>query len=413
MNRPALIRHLLLKDLRFQRRWLALLWLLALLLPMGAGSISSGLVGTNAFMIGATGGFEFVYIVILIRIIQLDPPRRSIHFLATRPVDRFALFTSKVLFAAAFLLVPIWIETLGTMYALGMQFNLLDQMLFLIEVTISTAALFTVVAVPAFLLRKLTSVMMTIAGGAVLIGVASLVFADYVRRTSVTPPPNPTEFSYQLEHCRWLMSNMALAFSGSIVALFCYGKRPLRESIFALGGGLFLSLMLWLYWPINLSVFFSDRPSLMTNLAPALRDKIQFNIERLPGHPADVTGSGWNNIITENVGLRGGLSGLDAPYFFTQTGGEAEATLRSRLKLSSSYKDYSVYQGAVLGSGVVGDNLRQQLAGFTPMWGWPRRWQDEGFQAFHYLPDRYRDDDLTGVSIKGEVTFTILRMGRS
>jgi hypothetical protein len=37
MNRSALILHLLLKDLRFQRGWLALLWLLALLLPITAG----------------------------------------------------------------------------------------------------------------------------------------------------------------------------------------------------------------------------------------------------------------------------------------------------------------------------------------------------------------------------------------
>ncbi len=409
MNRPALIRHLLIKDLRHQRGWLAMLWLLALLLPIGARSISSGPVETNAFMIGAMGVFEFVYVMILIRVILLDPPGRSMRFLATRPVDWSVLLTSKVLFAGAFLLVPIWIESLGTMYALGMQFDLLDQVLFIVERTISAIALLTVAAVPTFFLRKLTSVMMAIAGGAVLIGIGSLVFADYIRRASVTPPPNPTEFSYQLDHCRWLMFNIGLAFTGAVGAISCYGKRPFKDSFAALGSGLFLSVLLWLYWPINLSVIFADQPRQVPELAPALRDKIRFNIERLPGHPANVTGSGWNNVTTENVDLFGGLSGLDAPYFFAQTGGEAEATLRSGRKLSSSYKGYGIYQGAVLGSGWVGDNLRQQLAGFTPMSGWPRRWQDEGFRAFHYLPDRYRDEDLTGVSIKGVVTFTVGR----
>ena len=315
MNRSALILHLLLKDLRFQRGWLALLWLLALLLPISAGYISPGPVGTNSFIIGATGGFEFIYVVILLRIIQLDYPGRGTHFLATRPVDWFSILACKVLFAGAFLVVPNWIATLGTMYALGIQFNLLDQALFLIEVTISTAALFAVVAVPAFFLRKLTSVIMTIVGGAILIGIGSLVFADYVRRTSVTPPPNPTEFSEQLKNCQWLMFHLGLAFTGAVVALFCYCKRPLRESFIALGSGVFLSLMLWLYWPINLSVIFSDQPPRVTDLTPALRDKIQFNIERLPGHPADVTGSGWNNIITENVDLHGGLSGWMRPIF--------------------------------------------------------------------------------------------------
>jgi len=285
MNRSALILHLLLKDLHFQRSWLALLWLLALLLPITAGYISPGPVGTNAFMMGTTGGFEFVCAVILLRIIQLDPPGRGTYFLATRPVDWFSLLASKILFAGAFLLIPNWIATLGTMYALGMQFNITDQALFLIEVTISTAALLTVVAVPAFFLRKLTSVMMIILGGALLIGIGSLVFADYVRRTSITPPPNPTEFSYQLDHCRRLMFNLGLAFTGVVAAFFCYGKRPLRESFIALGGGVFLSLMLWLCWPTNLSVIFSDQPPQVTDLTSALRNKIQFNIERLPGHP--------------------------------------------------------------------------------------------------------------------------------
>jgi hypothetical protein len=43
------------------------------------------------------------------------------------------------------------------------------------------------------------------------------------------------------------------------------------------------------------------------------------------------------------------------------------------------------------------------------MWAWPPRWQDGQIQAFNYLPNRYRDEDLTGVSIKGVVTFAIGR----
>ena len=287
---------------------------------------------TNAAVIGLAGGFDFVLLLLLVRLTQLDPPGRVVHFLATRPVGWGELLAGKVLFVALFLVVPVWIVTLGNILAVGFQCDFLDVVLALAEATIAAGALLALASIPALYLRQLTAVLLAGLCFILVSFIAGAVYQDYFYYYR-TASPDPTLDSEQLKNCRWLVFNGALVFTAALTALCCYRKAVPARSFAVLAASFFASLTLWLCWPVNLSRFFADQPAAPAELTPALRDKISFSLWKPLGFPqptySSVEGAAQNNrVVSEAVKLGIELKGMEPPYFALQTDYRAVATPR-------------------------------------------------------------------------------------
>ncbi len=409
MTTYTLVRHLVLKDLRHQRGWLILLWALAFVIPLSPALITpTAHHVADATSGGLVAGLYFLELLILIRVIQLDPPGRSASFLATRPIGWQGLLASKALFAGIFLLVPLCIVALG--YTAGFQCNFLDRVLYLVESTLFGGAILAIAAILACYFRTLTQVLMTTIGGAILLIITNLIYIQYFY-SSLGPPKFPTLGSEQLTHCKILVFDFALVLAAATTAFVRYRKASVVRSFIVSTAGTLLAIVLYHSWPFNLSTVFTEQPPHPAELAPELRDKISFNLWRPNGvtkpEQTQINGAGWNGYLTEHVQLGVEFRGIEPPYYVTQTGYRAEATLRSGHKISSDYNDTITHGGGMLETGGFGEDLREQIAGFTPASS--SRWSIYNIDIFGYPVERVRGEDLTGVSIGGVGTFEIRR----
>ncbi|HWB59709.1 MAG TPA: hypothetical protein VG733_09460, partial [Chthoniobacteraceae bacterium] len=108
-------------------------------------------------------------LVMLAWLIEIDAPGRRLHFLATRPVPWNVLLAEKAVFAAVFLLLPVWIAKMGTVFLLRIPVNATDVTLILVENTIRMAALMSAVALFASFFRNLWVVFLAMLGASALV----------------------------------------------------------------------------------------------------------------------------------------------------------------------------------------------------------------------------------------------------
>jgi len=404
MNRSSPVWHLLLKDLRYQRGWLALLWFLAVLLPFLAPLTVYDPAGTSSAMnpslIGAAGGFDFLLGLILIRVIQLDPPGRSVHFLATRPVSWQAILGGKIVFASLFLIVPVWIAKLGTVYLARIPFNSLDVVLCLIEITIEAGALLAVVVAFALFIRSLPLVFLSLLGYLLLGLVASTIWSDYSAHSHTLP----RYVDSTLNACRFLVWGLAFIVTVRVAALVRYRTKTAVPPLVILIAGFAFSWIVSAYWPYDLSRFFSDQPSTVAEVASPLRDNIRLTLTGREGVDGNYLEEGdWNGIRYFYLNHEVQLEGVEPPYFAKLADFQAEITLKSGRTIQSSYGGMALH-GVENG---INASLLQQMAGFTP--AFPPPWSRNIFEISNYRPEPLQNEDLTGASLKGMLTLEIRR----
>jgi hypothetical protein len=398
MNFSALLRHLLLKDVQHQRLILMLVWGYALLVPWTPElyEFHNG----NQYQVYYLLPLYAVILIGMIRLLQLDPPGRSVHFLITRPVRPSALLASKALFIVLFFFTPLLLSKLETVHILQISFNFLDAIFFTIETLIFSGAFFAVVALPALFLRKMTSALFFLIFGTVAFGVLTILYDQPRSRFSGTYyHPDP-----QLGACQWLMFELGLGMTLLAVAFVRYRWKSPVGPVGLLGGGLLLSYILLFHWPVRLDEFVSGQ--MFATVPSPLRDKLHF-----------VLGSHSTNQVTwkdstqiRSIALDASVYGLAAPYFAVQIGFHAEAP---EAGLSSSY-DYGVAHAdgnrlPLLPRGPSESSFQEQIAGFKP--DAPLSWDLYSFDIFDYILGPTSEDiNWYGKTIKGALTLEIRRM---
>jgi hypothetical protein len=372
MNTFALLRHLLLKDVHHQRLLLMLVWGYALLVPWTPGlyEFHNG----NQYQIYYLLPLYAVILIGTLRLLQLDPPGRSVHFLITRPVRPSALLASKALFIVLFFFMPLLISKLETVNILQISFNFLDMVFFTIETLIFSGAFFAVVALPALFLRKMTSALFFLIFGTVVFGVFTIAYDQPQSRFSgAYYHPDP-----QLGACQWLMFELGLGLTLLVVAFVRYRWKSPVGPVGLLGVGLLFSYILLFHWPARLDEFVSGQ--MFATVPSPLRDKLHF----VPGSHSTNQVTWKDGTQIRSIALDAAIYGLEAPYFAIQTGFHAEAP---EAGLSSSY-DYGVAHAdgnirPLLPFGASESSFQEQIAGFKP--DAPLPWDRYTFDIFDYI----------------------------
>ncbi len=400
MNSFALIRHLLAKDIRHQRALLICIWAYALLVPL--------LLPLYEFHNGTQ--FQFFYLnplytllmIVTIRTLQLDPPGRVIHFLATRPVPGLKVVAAKALFLGLLLFLPLLAAKLETVGMLQVSFSLLDMVCFLVETAIVAGAFFAVVAVPALFLRKLAAALLVLVFSTVGFVFAYLVFFNRVRSVFAEADYMPDP---QLGACQWLMFELGLAVTFLLGATVFYGRKAWPSAAALFVAGFLASVALLFFWPVRLDEIVSGE-RFATVPAP-LRDQLRLQ-------PDGAATGGWtvweNHIDIQALPQTFKIAGLQFPYYAVEKDFHAEAP---NFGLTSSF-DYGVLHGVGgMGSPFTGSYplvsaAQKQLAGFPPLQS------PEGnrytLDVFDYvLGPTAQPIHWEGHAIKGEMTLDIRR----
>ena len=240
MNTAALTRHLLLKDLRYQRGWIVLLWLVASMLPR-AICFAEGL-GRNESVYLITslcGGRVWLIMLGLIRIIRIDAPGREFHFLATRPVPWRVLLAGKGLFIAMFLLLPVWLVKIAVVHVVKIPVNFLDVVLLLAQNAICVGAFFAVVILFSLFLRSMPAIFAAMIGAAVVVAYGAVFVRELSRHHGVLPGLA----NIALDDCRLLMCFLVIGLTACVVAFFRYRSKSTVGPLCILAAGLAASAL--------------------------------------------------------------------------------------------------------------------------------------------------------------------------
>ena len=389
MNASALTRHLLIKDLRYQRGWLALFWLFALALPFIPHPQRAEFDHKITI---ATTGFLLLGVFVLVRLIHLDAPGRNFRFLATKPVSWRTLPGSKMIFAFACLLVPVWIAKLGVIGLAGIRVNRVDVASLLLENSVQVGAIIAAVALFAIFIRSTAGVFAAMCASAVLVFFGEAFFTERARDVQFMPEP----VDVTLSDSRRLVFCLGVIVTAGLVTLFRYRQKALLKPLCALAAGLAVSLAGANYWPYNLSTLFPDKPQGAAELSAAMRDQIKLTLTGKAGQSETNGGSG-NGGKSVAIEHQFKLVGVDPPYFAVLVDYHAEAALKSGQVIRSKY-------GHTGTTGGMSEAFLQRMAGFTPQ---PQDLRPDVFEVFNYQPNQHENQDLSGAIIKGLLTVEI------
>jgi hypothetical protein len=397
MNATSLTRHLLLKDMRHQQAWLALLWVFALVLPLAARLVNGN---SDGFMVLAEAGLFLLVFLVLGRLIRLDAPGREFNFLATRPVPWGVLLVEKALFIGLFLLIPVWIVKMGSVYMLGIPVSPTDATLVLVENTIHVAVLLAGVGLFALFFRSLWVVSLLVFGTVFLVAICGVYFMAY----SAGGGPGHGQMDMSLGSSKLLVFYIGIIATAGVVAILRYRLKSVLKPVGILAVGLALSVLLCRYWSCDLSRFFQNHPRNTGELASPLRDHITFALKDIKGGGNNFSGGTGNGIRYTTVTHEVSIEGVEPPYFATLVDYHAVATLKSGRTISAAFDP--VMSNAGRSEALQGAVVRQKVAGFASTLVYPG-WNPSALEIFNYLPDQYQNEDLTGATIKGELTLEI------
>ena len=400
MNDVTLTRHLLAKDLRHQRAWVALVWGFALLLPALARMADSNMTSVMPLVSGA---FFLLAIVTLGQLVQLDAPGRKLNFLATRPVPWNVLLAEKILFAVAFLLVPVWVAKMGILWLLGIPTPPAGVALLLIENTIHTGALMAGVALFACFFRNLWIVLLVI----IAAGLAILLFGAYFLMRSAYQGESGADGAPA-----GIADSRSLAFfvlfillaGATIVLRFRY--KTIFKPLCILVVGLALWIAVGRFWPWDLGRLIHGGQS-REELPAAVHDAIHFSLKDTR---ESSTGGSFNGVSHVTVQKEFDVTGVEPPYFISPAGYRSVATLKSGKTIRSEYDSENRSTGLMRWRApVTSDYMLQRAAGFKPASD-GRSWNPGMADVFDYTPSNYHGEDMAGATITGTLIFEVRKI---
>ncbi len=401
MTTGAAVRLIFIKD---ARRYV---WPLGMLLGIGlliaialfwretASVLYVALPALSPYLIG---------LFLAIDLIQLDWPGRDLRFLSTRPVPGEAVFFAKFLFLGLFLVISGWGFQELDYAVLRMPQQPLDHLCLLMETTIHFGAAIALVVLFALFLRKNSHVLFALG----LFFMAILLFA-YLRVifpgvAMAAPDLNPAQLW-------WGALIRLLGWCGFIgvvmvAAVLRYRTRRFGLPLALVIGGIILDLIIC----VGTAKIGESRmaPDRATNIPAHLRGNI-----RLTNYPSGQQAEqmAWNSGIVYHTVVRGpSVECVEPPYYYRVIGSKATATFRSGKIIHSVVEQTQIAPAQDIGSlmglpfeaDVIG--VRSAVPGVS--YGKP----GITLRAFTYLPSRLpAGEDLTGVTIKGEVQLGIHR----
>lgn len=404
MNATSLTLHLLIKDLRHQRWWLALLWAFALALPfmlpsrLIAGHPELGLDRRGALVVGAL----FVLILTAFaQAVRLDAPGRRVHFLATRPVPYPALLAEKFLFAAVLLMVPLWLARLEVIWLMKIPVDALDVALLLLETTLFTGGLLAGVMLVSLFVRSLPAILASMGIGFMLVMAAdSLVESHWQLASRLWP------FYTPLSRCCFLLFYIIIMATAGAAAIALYRRRPRRAAPVVVAAGILLAAAGWWFWPYDFSRLV---PGDSRSFGPVPADLAM-------GIKLTLTGKeGEMNNRVQGLAIENGehysilshdlsMAGVEPPWFYRMVDYHAVATLKSGATIHSSYEDVHAH-GMV---GGMGDAYLAKVAGVQSTD--EIKWDVGALEIFNFFPGRYKQEDLADAHIEGVITLEIRKV---
>src|ERR1700677_3276057 len=264
------VRHLILKEVRYQRARLLLIWLMVYLLPLTnffqnehfnelAATFKSGMIILLGLLIVLTW----------VSSILLDPTYGSDRFLTTRPLKWKLLLVSEILFVGLLLWIRVIIFRLAILWATHVQLSYQDQAFYIFESTLFFLAAAAPFVLTALFFRRLIAVILFIGGSVIvgyIFGILWSVGCDTFNLNSVCLPPTVAgapdgdpHLAVSLRISSFLVVCAILAVTMVPVAMLRYWKPALPVPLTVVFAGLFLCLAYDTYWPYALTQIASDQ----------------------------------------------------------------------------------------------------------------------------------------------------------
>jgi hypothetical protein len=340
-------------------------------------------------------------------VIQLDWPSRGLQFISTRPVPGEALFFAKFLYPGLFLILGTWgFQELDYAFA-GLPFGPLDHLFLLIESAIHSGTAVAFVALFALFLRKKSHIFYW-AFGLYVLTILAVDFAGIIF-------PSIAATSHGLNHAQLWWNGLVVLFgmSGFIgvamfTALLRYRTRRFGLPFIFVIGASILDLVICLgAIRIGEGRLAHDRTG---KLPPHLREQIHFTNDASSQQGEQPDHTEWNVRDIYQTVPGSNIEGIEAPYYCRILGSQSIATLRSGKTFRSAADQAPMIPGEDFGdmryvpfqAKVIG--VSQAASGVT--YNKP----ETRLPAFTYLTSRLpAGEDLTGVTIKGDVRLEIHR----
>ena len=400
MSMLAYIRGVFLKDLRVFRVHLLVLLALGIWVENPVFPHSEDFPGSIA-------AFVLMEYVLLVLVIQLDPVGREFRFLQTRPVPGPAIGLAKALFAGLFLLLPILLTQEWHLAAAQVPMPLSDHFILALETFSVLSAGFCAVALIAGLCRTPRAVLISLA---IIIGVPILgieFWRSFMGPLPTIPHSQRVDHG-QLDSLRDLLWRTVLAVSCLIAIGVRYRTKGFRWPLGIAVVGIALSLLAsFCQW--NFARSLQEQGKMQALLSPEALARIHMTVlpsgNGTPTYKVNPVGS-YGGVAGESVLQQVRMDGVPMPYFVQTIDYHATITLRSGKKFVSNFYD-------AVGHSEMGGMGMQQMttaAGVqTPYFFTTHDYALAEFDLASYPTAAFRNQDLTGASIKGVITFAVFR----
>jgi hypothetical protein len=421
----AILRHLVLKDVRHQRIRLILIWTIASLVPLTNFLQDEHLLPfLSVVKIGVIGFFYLLLLFSLISVILLDPTCGTTRFLKTRPVDWRTLAASKATFVLLFLYAPLFVFRLMTIWTSDVHLSLADQALCLLELTIIAGGVTAPLVFPAFFFQRLTTVIMVVAGSAIGVYLLALFIAAlgaYAGFSDQDMQALGLTISRQENGNSALVSGFLLAcivlgVTVIVVSILRYWRPAVAIPLTLVCGGFFLALVYFFYVPWLIDKVVSDYapPPKIGDLPSPMRDQIHIRLENLTVD----TSRSWDDSNRAKKSLESHLieklsiEGVDEPFLLWGTGRDLKVILPSGKKVTFTNAEHKMNHPS---EERISEYLRQECAGAKPDPTENANYQMGCITTFTghddraHLPD-VTDSELTGASVQRSWEFTVARI---
>jgi hypothetical protein len=420
-----LIRHLILKEIRYQRIRLILIWLMAYLLPLAN-------FFQDQYFYPLVDIFKTSLIVVLaitilltwVSSIFLDPTFGSDRFLTTRPIRWTTLLASKVVFVLLFLWIPALIFRLLIVWTAGVRLSFLDQSIYLFETTLFFFAAASLIVIPALFFRRLTTLLLFIVGfvfsGYLLLLLSGVIWdaldlnTFFLLSRPYGTDPNP-QLTLSLLVSGFMVACLITATTIVPVAILRYWKPSIAIPFTVTFAGFLLALVYGTTWPYSFDQLASDAPLEPDELPSSLYNKLHYSLE---SSTWDISRD-WNGnsdyakrTLETHLILKLHLDGITRPLFIQGQPSTVQVTLATEKKLppSGGYPRNTYFR-----YDWIDDYFRQVCCGIPP--ANPLYENLDMTQVFSFQGHRdknpahdLQDRELPGATIRGDSNFEVSRL---
>lgn len=366
MNKLLQIRQLILNDATRYLFEISVAWLSAISIPIFLMFMGDSKLG-KLLMCAATTGLYFLLGILLIRVIQLKPQLAS----GGHPHWSQVLI-AKIMVVWIFLLQPIWLAQIGSIFALGIRYDFLDLTLCFIERMLNNGAWMAGLALfPLFLPKFYQSILAVIATTTVYF----LILLMSLDNSGGARVPD-SWYTHLVEHSAGFISETVLIATALTTAASRYVVKSIVLSALITAGGVYCAYRVPLLWTYDISQLFAEyRPGLYQVKSP-LREQLRI-----------VETADFGRDFTLSVFVKG----LDPSFYANVIGFHGEVRLSSG-KTCPCWRDDRLVRGML-------EDKRRRLLGFPG--------KNPSDNSFEVSVSNLEKDQLHGARVTGTISLDI------